>query len=143
MRLVSVPSASTVKYSYCLANLGTSVEQNIGIIVASMPSLRQLFTESKKQHSSRHSHTSEKPFRRGNPFIASPPSPSPTDDMQSDHVPSPISPVSSVTGKMEKQQDADNGNKSNPSVSIVTRFRHISFSADNADGVNSHQDTKV
>lgn len=63
------------------------VEQNAGIIVASLPSLRQFFTIFKKRRSSRQSHFSEKPFAGANPFITSPLSPS-TGDMQSGHIPS-------------------------------------------------------
>lgn len=135
-------SRETDKSSYRLANLGTSVEQNTGIIVASMPSLRQFFTVVKKQHSSRHSHSSEKPFRRGSPFIASPLSPS-TDNTQSDHIPSLDSPVSTVAEKMEKQQDADKGNNSSPTMSIVSRFRPMSFSGEKVHGVNGHQDAEA
>ncbi|KAF6222031.1 hypothetical protein HO133_001999 [Letharia lupina] len=94
------------------------VEQNIGIIVASTPALRQLFTVFKLQRNVQRSHSSEKPFAGANHFITSPLRTS-FEGMQFDKTPSLDSPVSNITEQMEPKQKVDSGNKVNPTTSMT------------------------
>lgn len=94
------------------------VEQNIGIIVASIPALRQLFIIFKKERNVQRSHSSERPFSRGCPFITSPLS-SLADNVQSGQVPSLKSPVSTITEKKDTEQDASKDNEPSATMSNV------------------------
>lgn len=131
MGLVSVPRANASNLAYHWANPGASLEQNIGIIVASIPAFRQLFTVFKKHRNTQHSHTSEKPFAGANPFITSPLSPL-TEEEQTGHIPFPNSPVSSITKTMEIKLETDNGNTSSPTTSMVPRLELINLPTEKA-----------
>ncbi|CAD6591213.1 MAG: hypothetical protein ASARMPRED_005264 [Alectoria sarmentosa] len=107
------------------------LEQNIGIIVASIPALRQLFTMFKKQRNPQHSHSSEKPFAGASPFITSPLSPL-TEEQQTGHIPSPDSPAGSITKTMEIKLDVDNGDMPNATTSMVPRLEPIKLPMEKA-----------
>ena len=140
MGLVNLTPAIASISSCYWANSGASLEQNIGIIVASIPALRQLFTMLKKQRYAQHSCSSGKPFVGGKPFIASPLSPS-IEDMQSDQAPSPNSLVGNVTEKTEMRREVDRGTISSPTVSTASYLRCKRVSAESQCCVKDDQST--
>lgn len=118
------------------------MEQNIGIIVASMPALNQLLLVFKSTPKAQRSHCSERPFAGANHFITSPLSPS-FDDMRSEQIPSPDPSVSIFAEKMDSQQEVENENKSSPTIGIPSRLARTGMSCEERHGVKHHQDAKA
>ena len=126
---------------------GLSVEQDIGIIVASTPALRQLFTVFKLQRNVQRSHSSERPFAGANHFITSPLRTSfegmQFEGMQFDKTPSLDSPVSNITEQMEPKQKVDSANKVSPTTSMTWRLGCLSLSAEKLQGVKEDHNAKA
>ena len=118
------------------------MEQNIGIIVASMPALNQLLVVFKSSPKAQQSAGSERPFAGANHFITSPLPPS-TDDTRSDGIPSPDPSVSIFAEKMDSQQELENENKSSPAIGFPSRLARTGMSCEERHDVKHHQNAKA
>ena len=118
------------------------MEQNIGIIVASMPALNQISIVFKSTPKAQRSHCSERPFAGANHFITSRLAPS-TDDMRSDQIPSPDPSVSVFAEKIDSQQEVENENKSSPTTGIPSRLVCTDVSCEERHGFKHRQDAKA
>ena len=142
MGLVRVLRLKVFEHPHHQANPDVSVEQNVGIIVASIPVLRQLFTNLSKRRNPRYSHSSEAPFRGGDHLNRSPVHPS-VEDVGSDHVPSSSSPVSTFKRKGGTEVEVESENKYSPTFSIASRLGRMSLSAEKGQGAEGSRNAKA
>lgn len=105
------------------------MEQNIGIIVASIPALNQLLIVFKRKPKAQQSHSSERPFAGANHFITSPLRSS-FNDMGSDQIQSPDPSVSVFTEKMDSQQEVEDKNKSSPAMDFPSHLARTDMSCE-------------
>ena len=118
------------------------MEQNVDIIVASMPVLWQLFTIFRKQRNPHYSHSSEQPFRGGDRLIRSPLHPS-IEDTESDNVTSSGSPISNFESRGGMNSEVDSENKSGPTFSFASRLGRWSLTAEKEQGDENSRNTKA
>ena len=124
------------------ANRGISVEQNVGIITASIPALRQFIISFRKLRSTQHSHSSEKSFEAGDHLTRSPLHPS-TEDMETGHIPSMNSSAGAFTARADTSRQASSGSKSSPTPSVGSPLGHVSLSVEKQHGVEDHPNTRA
>ena len=141
MGLVRVLRLSAFEHPHHQANPDVSVEQNVGIIAASIPVLSQLLTIFSDRQNPHFSHSSDELFRRGDHSNRSPLQPS-VEDVGS-HIQSLGSSVSTFEKRGGTKGAAESENKPSPTFSIASRLGRMSLLAEKGQGAEDSRNART